>query len=607
MKEFFKFMFASMLGTFLASFALFFVGFLIIAGAISAAFSDLDKSKRTTRVKDNTILRIDLDRPIVERGPDEVFSFDFGGFSSVSPIGLDQILENISKAKEDDKIEGILLESSFPMAGIATLDAVRKGLLDFKESGKWIISYGELYSQGGYYLASAADEIYLAPNADASVTFKGLNTNIPFYKRMLEGAGVEMQVIRGSNNQFKSAVEPYLYEEMSPSSRMQTEKWLGSIWNHMLSVMSPSLGQSVDELKAVADMAPRHFSDEALSRKLIHGAIHKDELIDRLKSKMEVDDEKDLNYVSLAQYIKAPTAPKDRKKYTPSYKKDKIAVIYAEGIVNFGKGNNGEIGADAYVKALNEARRDTTVKAIVLRVNSPGGVAIAGDMIWRETVLGAQAKPLIVSMGDVAASAGYLISANATRIYAEPSTITGSIGVFATLPNMKGLFNNKIGITFDGVKTNRYADFGEITRPMTPAEYNLWQESVDKSYADFVQVVANGRGLRPSFVDSIGQGRVWSGVDALELGLVDVLGGLEEAIEAAAELAEIEDYSIRKLPKRKDPFQQLIDDLTGETSNMILRWQFGGDEQLLRQFQQLKRAKEMTGVQAVVPYSIEVY
>lgn len=594
-----------MLGTFLATFALFFVFAIIIGGAISAAFSDLDKSKRATTVKENTVLSIDLDRPIADRGPEQVFNLDFGPFKSVSPIGLDQIIANLKKAKDDENIEGILLTTSAPMAGMATLEEIRNALVDFKSSGKWIVSYGEVYSQGAYYLASAADEIYVYP--EGTVDFRGLSTNIAFLKGMFDKLDIDMQVIRGSNNKFKSAVEPFMLEEMSQANRLQTEKWISSLWSNMLSGIADGRDLDSAALAVIADEYLVRNAEDAVSQNLVTDKKYGDEVLDIIKRKTETEEDKDLRKVSLTDYFRAPgKKDPDKKKFTPSYKKDKIAVIYASGEINSGKSGDEAIGSETFVKAFRTARKDTTVKAIVLRVNSPGGSALASDVIWRETELAKKEKPLVVSMGDVAASGGYYISASADRIFVMPGTITGSIGVFGLIPNMKGLFNKKMGITFDGVKTGEFADFPDVTRGLTSDEYEVLQNSVDDTYARFTQIVADGRGMTPENVDEIGQGRVWSGTDAIAIGLADSVGGLDRAMRAAAALAEIEDYATLNLPERKDPFEMLVKELAGEVSYSLLRAQLGGDEMLFRQFMYAKSVKDMSGVQAVIPYRIEV-
>lgn len=603
MKQFFKFMFASLLGTLISLFVLFFVGLLIIGGIVSAAFSDLDKSNQVTRVKDNSILHIKFDQPIVDRGPEEHFNFDFGGFQSSTPIGLNEIIENIEKAKKDENIKGIYFDVDFVPAGLASTQEIRNALLDFKESGKWIVSYNEIYSQKALYLSSVADEIYLYP--EGFVEFRGLNAEVTFFKNLLDDLEIEPQIIRGSNNKFKSAVEPFILEEMSQASRMQTKKWLESFWGTMLTGMGESYSMSNEALNAIAENYSLQKPADAVEAGMATALMYEDDVFDLLREKTEVEMDDDLNLVSLAKYLKAPEPKDEDGEFTLSYKKDKIAVIYAQGAIGLGESGDEAIGSDTYAEAFRKARKDSSIKAIVLRVNSPGGVAIAGDMIWHEAVEAQKVKPLVVSMGDVAASAAYYISAPADKIFAMPTTITGSIGVFGIIPNMKGFLNEKIGLTFDNVETNQYGDFGGVTRPLTDAEKSILQTSVDRTYGNFVNVVAEGRNLDPAFIDSIGQGRVWSGVDAIELGLVDELGGLEDAIAAAAEMAELEDYAIRELPKRKDPFQQILEDLNMAMVKTALGFDVENSE-LIEQYKTIQEIKEMKGIQARMPYVLKI-
>ena len=597
-------MFASVLGTFIAAFAVLFVAFLIIAGIFAAAFSDLDRSQRVTSVKDNSVLYVKLDRPIVDRGPEQQFNLDFGPFRSVTPIGLDDILDNLDKAAHDDRIEGIYLEASFPMTGFASLEEIRNALLKFKESGKWIVSYGEIFSQSGYYLSSVADEMYMYP--EGGMEFKGLSTNIAFLKGMFEKLDVDMQVIRGSNNQFKSAVEPFMLEEMSQANRLQTETWMGSLWRNMLKNISSSTDITQDRLEEIANNFELRKAQDAVDLQMITALKYEDEVRDVLRNKVGIEDKEKVEMVSLSRYFRASDKRKSDSPRKSTTRKDKVALIFASGDIRSGKSSDDGIGSETLAKAIREARKDSTVKAVVLRVNSPGGSALASDVIWRETALTKEVKPLVVSMGDVAASGGYYIAGAADRIVAMPGTITGSIGVFGLLPNMKGFFNKKMGITFDGVKTARYADFGDVTRALSSEEYAIIQEGVDEIYGRFLEVVSEGRQMSTEKVDSIGQGRVWSGMDALELGLVDELGGMERAIELAAELAEIEDYKLEKLPKRKDPFQAFLEELTGEGGDALLRWQLGEDALLLKQFKQAQRMRDMRGIQAILPYHIEI-
>lgn len=603
MKQFFKFMFASLLGTLISLFVLLFIVIVIIGGALSSTLSDFDSSKKVTKVKSNSILHISLDQQIVDRGPEDQFSIDLGGFESSSTLGLNDIIMNIEKAKTDSKIEGIYLDVDFVPAGMASTQEIRNALLDFKESGKWIVSYNEIYTQKALYLSSVADEIYLYP--EGVMDFRGLNAEVTFFKNLLDDLEIEPQVIRGSNNKFKSAVEPFIMEEMSQASRVQTKKWLESVWGTMLAGMGESYSMNADELERIAEEYAIRTADDAVKIGLATATMYEGEVMDILRFKVDAEEDEELDFVKLTKYFKAPKPKKDEKGFTFSYKKDKIAVVYAEGGINLGKSSNQSIGSDTYSEALRQARRDTSVKAIVLRVNSPGGVALAGDMIWHEVVEAQKRKPVVVSMGDVAASAGYYISAPADKIFAQPTTITGSIGVFGIVPNMKGFFNNKIGLTFDHVETNEFADFSDLGRPLNDAEMKILQKSVDETYETFVNIVAEGRDLSPTFIDSIGQGRVWTGIDALELGLVDEIGGLNDAIDAAAELANIEDYTLKALPKRKDPVEQILEDL-----NMaVVKTSLGFDEEnskLLQQYNAIQEVKSMQGIQARMPLIISI-
>lgn len=593
-------MLASMAGTIVSMFLFFLIFILVIGGAISAAFSDFGKSEDTS-VKDNTILHIEFDQPIVDRGPEDQFNFNFGPFSAASPIGLNQILDNIKEAKEDDRIPGIFLEISFVNAGMATVDEIRNALIDFKTSGKWIVSYSEVYSQKTYYLASVADEIYVYP--EGMVDFRGLNAGSVFFKGALEKLDIDAQIIRGSNNKFKSAVEPFFLDQMSQANRAQTEKWLGSIWTNIKSGISQARNISESDLQAIANEYQVQDAQDAVRLGLVSGTMYYDELLDVLKEKTETDVDKDLNSVSLRKYVKAS---KPGGELTFDFKKAKIAVVYASGDINSGEGKGDAIGSETIAKAIREARRDTSIKAIVLRVNSPGGSALASDVIWRETLLAKETKPLVVSMGDVAASGGYYISAAADKIFAMPNTITGSIGVFGMLPNMKGFFNKKLGVTFDGVKTAQYADFGEISRPLTDAEYAILQKSVDNIYGTFLSRVSEGRDMTTEKIDSIGQGRVWSGTDAMDIGLIDEFGGLETAIAEAAKLAGLEDYVLKNYPKRKDPIEKILEDFGMSVSQTFMSYQLGNDKELIKYFEEIKTIKEMQGVQARMPFLMEV-
>lgn len=601
MKQFFKFMLASIAGTIISIFLFFFILIIVVGGAISAAFSQFDQSKKQTSVSDNTILQIKFDQAIVDRGPEDQYNFDFGMFSQESPIGLNQILKNIRDAKDDSRVPGIFLDLSNVGAGMATVDEIRNALIDFKTSGKWIVSYSEAYSQKAYYLASVADEIYVYP--EGIVDFKGLNVGITFFKGTLDRLEIEPQVIRGSNNKFKSAVEPFIMDEMSQANRVQTATWLGAIWSNIKSGISQSRNIPEDKLQTMADEYQIQRAQDAVDNGLATGVMYYDELLEVLRAKTETDPDKDLKMVTLKKYIKSS---KPSNQFDFDFKKPKIAIIYATGEINSGDGTEETIGSEAFANAIREAREDSSVKAIVLRVNSPGGSALASDVIWRETSLAKKAKPLIVSMGDVAASGGYYISAAADEIFAMPNTITGSIGVFGIIPNIKGFLNHKLGITVDGVKTAKHADLGTITRPLTDAEHAIFQNNVDKTYHTFLSRVAEGRDMPSERVDSIGQGRVWSGTDAINIGLIDKFGGLDSAVAEAARMAGITDYGRKILPVRKDPFEKFFEDLGASISTQLVKYQLGDDQELLEQFEKVRAIKNMKGIQMRLPYNLDV-
>lgn len=607
-------MFASMLGTIISVFVIIFIFVIIITATIASSINEFGSSEKSFSVKDNSVLHLEFDDPIVDRGLGENFSFDFGPFSAIGTMGLNDILDDIEKAKEDDRIKGIFISSDYIQAGFATITEIRNALLDFKTSGKWIISYSENYSQNAYYLSSVADEIYVYPQG--GIDFRGLNTEIMFLKGTLNKLNIEAQVIRGKNNKFKSAVEPLIMDEMSQANRLQTEKFLGGIWQKTVSDVAESRGLDFSEVNEIADSYRIRTPEDAVTYKFATAVTYEDEVNDILKQKLEIEEDKDLHLVTLNEYHRSPSVKKkdkdiddsgDDEKIKFSFQKDKIAIIYAIGAIESGEGDDETIGSLRIAKAIREARKDSTIKAIVLRVNSPGGSALASDVIWRETVLAKKEKPFVVSMGDVAASGGYYIACAADKIYAMPNTITGSIGVFGILPNMKGFFNDKLGITFDNVKTGKYADLGKVTEPLSDEEFEIIQNEVERIYEDFVSKVSEGRNLTAEAVDSIGQGRVWSGTDAKTIGLIDEFGGLEDAIKAAAELASLgDDYVIKNLPKREDPFEKLLKELSGQAHLYMAETQLGDNYKLLQQFQYVKDISEIKGIQARLPFYMNI-
>lgn len=587
--KFLKYLLASILGFIIASFLLFFILMGIIGGMIAS-------SDKTVEVKDNSVLYINLNKEIVDRASNNPFDgFNFTSMQPKTAIGLNDILKAIENAKEDPKIKGIFMEVDFVSAGSATTNEIRNALINFKESGKFIISYNDFYSQKAYFLSSVADKIYLNPAG--LIEWIGLRAEIMYYKNIFEKLGVEPQVFR--HGKFKSAVEPYILDKMSPENREQISTYRGSIWNHWVEGISKSRGISTKELNRLADDMIIHNGKASYENKLIDSLIYKDQVIDILKKRLGVPDKKDISSISIDDYAKIPTPLKGK-----GLSKNKIAVIYATGDIVMGNGTDGEIGSDGFSRAIREARRDSTIKAIVLRVNSPGGLSLASEVIWREMVLAKKAKPVIVSMGDVAASGGYYITAPADTILADPTTITGSIGVFGILYNLKNGLNNKLGINVETVNTNKHSDIYSMYRSVTAEERAVIQLGIEDTYQTFIGHVAEGRNIPVSKVDEIGQGRVWSGANALDIKLIDGFGGLKEAIKVAVKMAKLDSYRITELPKQKDPLQQLLEDFTGKVKVSLFKDELG---EIYGQYKNLKHMLSNQGIQARLPYNVELY
>lgn len=587
MLNFLKKLVGSVLTTIISFFIIFFIALAIIVSSSS------DAEENT--IKNNSVLKINFKGQIIDRGNDEIDIENIIN-QSEAKVGLNNILSSIEKAKKDDRIKGIYLNVENISASIATLEEIRNKLKEFKDStDKFILSYSEVYGQSAYYISSVADEIYLHP--EGVLELKGLAYQGMFFKNTLEKLEVEAQIIR--HGKFKSAVEPFMLEKMSKSNRMQVSRFLTSLWEDLTKGMSEGRSLSQKEINSMAQNLLIQEADQALQYKLIDKLAFKDELVDSLKSKLNLTKDQKINFVSLNKYKDVSVKDKNTK-----YSKNKIAVIYATGEINGGEGSPESIGSEGLSKTIREAREDKNVKAIVLRVNSPGGSALASETILREMALAKEAKPVIVSMGDVAASGGYYIACQADTIVASPTTITGSIGVFGVLMNAKEMMNNKLGITIDTVKTNKHADIGTIFRPLTRVERQIIQNSVENVYDTFISRVSLGRNLSKEYVDSIGQGRVWTGRDALELGLVDVLGGLETAIEISSNMADLQDYRIVNLPKQKDPIEVLLQDLMGEeVRSSIVKKELGD---FYDTYMELKNINSMDQIQMRMPQTFEI-
>jgi protease-4 len=565
---------------------------LIFAGIIAAS-----TAKEVPEVKENSLLVAKFDAPVADRADENPFSrFMSGNPYGENMMGLDQILKDLDKAKKDEKIMGIFLNLSNVSAGIATLGEIRDALLDFKESGKFIYAYADVYSQKSYYLASVADSIFMTP--EGMFIFNGLSAEVTFYKNALEKIGVDMQVVK--HGSYKSAAEPFTRENLSEENREQIEGYVGAIWEKILGDISASRDIPVEKLNQYADELTTIEPDQLVGTGMIDGLIYYDEMLTLMKGRLGVDEEKDLDAIDLKKYKDVPV--KEKKEFS----RDKVAVIYAMGLVVDGDAGEGYIGSERIAKAIRKARRDKSVKAIVFRINSGGGSAIASDIICREVTLAAKAKPFVASMGNVAASGGYYIAAPADTILASPGTITGSIGVVFTLPSVKTLMNEKLGITTDVVKTNTHSNLLSIMDPLDPSERVYVQKMVDDTYKAFVNVVAEGRGKTNEEVDAIGGGHVWAGKDALELGLIDMFGGLQRSIEVAAEMAGLENYRVQSLPKLEDPLTMIMKELTGGSqlrADRIIRNELG--DQYIH-YRTIRDIREMNGLQAIMPCEIDL-
>ena len=588
MKSFFKYLLTSILGVILASLIM----FLIFLGIISAIVSSQDKP---VEVKPHSLLMLKLDQPIIERKPSLPFpSFKMGMLGMDNRIGLNDLLANIKKAANDSNICGIYLELSVMQTGIATVEEIRDALLDFKKKGKFIISYSDYYSQSAYYLASVSDKVFMNPLG--FLNFDGLSAEILFFKKALEKLEVEPQIVR--HGKFKSAVEPLMYEKMSEENRQQIKTYIGSIWQHIIQQTSIQRGIPAEKINSLADNMVLGNATEAYKTGMIDSILYKDQVLELLTKLSKVKSARKLVFVSHNQYLKVPK-PRAQK----GLAKNKIAVIYASGDIVEGEGREGTISSEVLSKTIREAREDSAIKAIVFRVNSGGGSALASEIIWRELYLTRNVKPVVASMGDLAASGGYYILAAADTIVANPNTLTGSIGVFGVLMNAKGFFKTKLGISADVEKTNTHSDFGSIFRPLDATEREIMQRLVDNTYETFISHVAEGRNMDKTAVDIIGEGRVWSGVNAKGIGLVDEMGGISKAIEIAVKMAGVENYRIVELPKLKEPFEQLLEELSGDASLKRIQHELGAE---FKYYYQLREVLNSKGILAKIPFAVEI-
>lgn len=578
MKQFLKFTLATVVGIILTSI----LGFLIMLGIFGAIAGAGDKP---TKLSPNSVYELELTGQLIDRSEDDPFTKALSeafGRPETNVIGLDDILSNILKAKNDPNIVGIYLKGGVLSGGFASMKEIRDALIDFKASGKFIVAYADTYAQTNYYLATVADRILLNPSG--MLELKGLSAELLFFKNTFDKLGIDMQVVRVGT--YKSAVEPYINTKMSDANRMQVAAYVTSIWNSMLTGISKSRNIPVDSLNAYADQMMLFQPTEKLpAYNLVDSLVYVDEVDSIMKSY-----NKEYKIVKHSAMINAP----DNQKY----EKDKVAVIYAVGGIDGGDGEG--IVSEDLVETIDKAAKDKSVKAVVLRVSSPGGSAYGSEQIWRALTNLKKKKPLIVSMGDYAASGGYYISCMADSIVAQPNTLTGSIGIFGLIPNIDGL-NKKLGLSYDGVKTNKMSDAISINRAFTPGEKVLMQNYINNGYELFVKRCADGRKKTVGEIKSIAEGRVWTGEDALKIGLVDAIGGLDEAIAMAVKKADLSAYQIRELPEKEDFATKIMKSLEEDIEVRIMKSQLGEHYNILRR---VKQYEHLNGIQARMPYDV---
>jgi len=580
MRQFLKFTLATIVGIFLASI----LSMLILFGIAGAIGSS---SEKVTEVSENSVYQLDLEGTLVDRSEENPFSGAFAealGQDEQKVIGLDDVLANIQKAKKNENIKGIYLKGGMLMGGFASIKEIRDALVDFKKSGKFVVAYADNYMQKNYYLATVANKVLINPQG--MVELKGLSAELMFFKNTLDKLGIEMQVVKVGT--YKSAVEPYINTKMSDANREQVSIFLGSIWKNMVGEISKSRKISPENLNLYADeMMLFQPTEKSKQYNLVDSLVFADE-VDSIIGKFTKD-------FKIVKHNDMCNVPEDVK-----FEKDKVGIIYAVGGID--SGDSEGINSEKLVETINEVANDSSVKAVVFRVSSPGGSAYGSEQIWRALTLLKAKKPLIVSMGDYAASGGYYISCMADKIVAQPTTITGSIGIFGLIPNIEGL-NNKLGFTYDGVKTNKMGNAISVNRKFTPEERDLMQNYVNRGYELFVKRCADGRKKTPEQIKTIAEGRVWTGEDALKIGLVDKIGGMDLALKLAVEKAKLKTYMIKDFPVKEDFFTKLMKDFDTSLETRILKSQLGDDYKLLKKAQELK---QLSGIQARMPFDFEI-
>ena len=587
MKDFLKFTLATVTGIVISSVVLFFISILVV-------FSMVSSSESETQVRKNSVMMLDLNGTLAERSQEN--PLDVIMKDDYKTYGLDDILSSIKKAKENEDIKGIYIQATSLGAGFASLEEIRNALKDFKESGKFVVAYGDAYTQGLYYLSSVADKVLLNPQG--MLEWRGLAATPMFFKDLLEKVGVEMQVFKVGT--YKSAVEPFISTEMSAANREQINVYLSSIWGQITSAVAESRNLSVEALNKEADrMLMFYPAEESVKNGLVDTLIYKNDVRDYLKNLAGIDKDDNMPVLGIQDMINV-------KKNVPRDKSGNvIAVYYAYGEIDGGSSASTDegINSEKVIKDLRKLKDNENVKAVVLRVNSPGGSAYGSEQIWYAVNQLKKEKPVIVSMGDYAASGGYYISCNADTIVAEPTTLTGSIGIFGMMPNAKGL-TEKLGVSFDVVKTNPYADFGNLTRPMNDGEKGLMQMYVNNGYELFLTRCSDGRGISMEELDKIAQGRVWTGSTAKELGLVDELGGLDKALEIAIAKAGVDAYTVMSYPKKEGFLESLMN--TNPGNYIKGRMLNSKMSDMYRQFSIIENFDKIDRIQARVPFELNI-
>lgn len=581
--KFLKNLLASVLGCFIV------IGFFVLILVISLMAIALGSDEKY-KLKDNTVLSLKLEGVLVERAQSNPFMKALG-LSETDQLGLNDIISSIKKAKENDKIKGIYIDAGLFSASGASLKEIRDQLIDFKTSGKFVVSYSDTYVQGCYYLSSVADKVIMNPQGNLDL--HGLSVSPTFYKGLLDKIGVEMQIFKVGT--FKSAVEPFMLDKMSDANREQVTSFLNSMWSTMTSEISESRKISLENLNVITDSLPLFRLPElSVKDKLLDTLMYGPDVKEYIRTLVGVEKVEDLNFASVSDISTVESKKKDESD-------DVVAILYADGSINNGSSKEG-ITDRRYVKEIEKLKNNDKVKAVVFRVNSPGGSAYASEQIWKAISDLKEKKPVVVSMGDYAASGGYYISCNATKIFAQPNTLTGSIGIFGMFPNIEGL-TKKVGLSYDNVKTNTMADFGDITRPMRADEKALLQSYIERGYDLFLTRCSEGRGIPKDSLNLIAQGRVWTGEQALKIGLVDALGGIDMAVAEAAKLAKLDDYALRSFPKQEDFWENLFSNKKEEMTTQALKEYLGSDYLI---FKTIKEIKDQDFIQARMPYDIEI-